>query len=45
MQALSDRMKMLVEAEFQPQLARLARLAPGTAEAVEDRTYPWFFFR
>ena len=44
-QSLSDQMKRLVEDEFQPQLDQAAQLSLASREAVDQRAYPWFYFR
>jgi len=43
-QALGDMIKETVAQEFEPRLARLRELSPGTISAWTSRTWPWMFF-
>ncbi|MEZ6058808.1 MAG: hypothetical protein R3C19_00435 [Planctomycetaceae bacterium] len=43
-QRLSDRIKAAVTDYFEPQLAGLAQVTQFHRDAVNGRTYPWFFF-
>jgi ElaB/YqjD/DUF883 family membrane-anchored ribosome-binding protein len=43
-QQISDDIKSRVEAEFRTRLQPLSSLTSETREAIDCRTYPWFFF-
>ena len=43
-QTITDSMKNLVAAEFEPQLKPLTSMDEDTRAAIECRTYPWFLF-
>jgi len=43
-QQCSNQIKDAVAAEFEPQLSLLNSLAPEQHDAINSRTYPWFFF-
>ena len=43
-QQMTNEIKDTVAAEFEPQLAVLKSLTPEQHDAINSRTYPWFFF-
>ena len=43
-QAMTNEIRDAVAAEFQPQLVVLNSLTPEQHDAINSRTYPWFFF-
>lgn len=43
-QLLTNEIRDAVELEFEPQLAVLNSLTPEQHDAINSRTYPWFFF-
>jgi hypothetical protein len=42
--ALRDEIELRISAEFAPQLEQRTALTPAARQAIESRTYPWFYF-
>ena len=43
-QKITNKIRQAVNAEFEPQLKLLGELTPEQLDAINCRTYPWFFF-
>lgn len=43
-QELTNKIKQAVKDEFEPQLSQLNSISPEQMDAINCRTYPWFFF-